>query len=440
MRGFFSTFPFLNLLPLTPETLYPYFAECDGVSTDTRNILPNSLFFALKGDRFNGNTFAKQALENGARYAVIDEKEFEIPGKTLLCKDVLKTLKELASFHRKKLQLPIIGLTGSNGKTTTKELVNAVLSQHYKTIATKGNLNNHIGVPLTLLRMTEATEIGIVEMGANHLGEIKFLSELAMPDFGYITNFGKAHIEGFGSLEGVVQGKTELYRYLRDTDNTVFINIQDEKQRNHSEGIDRITFGPNNADISVSMITADPTVTVLYDGKSIKSHLIGNYHFGNIAAAIAIGAHFNVSSAAIKNAIEEYVPQMNRSEQREHHGHHLILDAYNANPTSMEAALKHFSKLKASHKIAILGDMFELGTTAAAEHQHITDLVNQQSIDQVYLVGAHFSATRHQRPHICSFNDFEAFSEFLRNEKVPKSHILIKGSRGMALERALPYL
>ncbi|MDC7995943.1 UDP-N-acetylmuramoyl-tripeptide--D-alanyl-D-alanine ligase [Altibacter sp. HG106] len=425
---------------VTAETLYPLFLECDGVSTDTRKILPNSLFFALKGASFNGNTFAQEALSKGARYAVIDEEQYAVPGKTLLCDDVLTLLQQLASLHRNELGVPIIALTGSNGKTTTKELIQAVLSTQYNTVATLGNLNNHIGVPLTLLRLTPATEYGIIEMGANHLKEIEFLSSLAMPDFGYITNFGKAHIEGFGSLEGVVQGKTELYRHLKKHHKMVFVNATDTTQLQHSEGVNRITFGNASADIPITLASEDPTITVAAQDNTIQSQLGGVYHFGNIAAAVAIGIHFNVTIDNIKNAIESYHPKMNRSEQREHNGHHILLDAYNANPTSMQAALKHFLARKAPHKVAILGDMFELGATASEEHQQIVDMMHTAAIDKVFLVGAHFAATRHTAAHIQVFETFDAFAQALQKEPLPKSHMLIKGSRGMALERALPYL
>ena len=322
--------------------LHQHFLSASSVCTDTRKITPNCIFFALKGENFNGNLFAIEAIEKGALLAVIDEKEYHLNKKTWLCDDVLKTLQELATYHRNFLKTPIMGLTGSNGKTTSKELIHAVLSKKYNCIATLGNLNNHIGVPLTLLSMTPKTEIGIVEMGANHIGEIEFLTNIAQPNFGYITNFGKAHLEGFGSLEGVIKGKTELYRYLYQNNQIGFINGDDSKQVELSEGMKRIIFNGTNSAIQIQLKDATNHLKVVFQNIEINTQLIGAYNFSNIAAAIAIGHYFEVPASNIQKALGDYCPQMNRSQVIKQKGHHIILDAYNANPTSMMAALQNF--------------------------------------------------------------------------------------------------
>ncbi|MFD1294538.1 UDP-N-acetylmuramoyl-tripeptide--D-alanyl-D-alanine ligase [Lutibacter holmesii] len=413
------------------ENLYQLFTNNFLVDTDTRKIRKGSLFFALKGDNFNGNKFAKEALKSGADYAIIDEKEFYISDKTILVDNVLSTLQELANFHRKQLNIPIIALTGSNGKTTTKELINAVLSTTYKTTATIGNLNNHIGVPLTLLKMNSETEIGIVEMGANHLKEIELLCAIAAPNFGYITNFGKAHLEGFGSMEGVVKGKSELYDFLRKTNGKAFINEDDEKQLIQAEGIEQIMFNNN----SIKFSSANPLVTVTYKNTQIKSQLIGKYNYKNISAAIAIGAFFNVSTDAIKNAIENYIPSNNRSQIILKNTNKIVLDAYNANPSSMQAALENFNQLKENPKIVILGDMFELGESSEIEHQKIAELATNSDFEKVYLIGKAFSTTSVKNAF--SFENFESFQNSNIFRSIKNSTVLIKGSRGMALERIL---
>ena len=420
--------------------IYQLYKKTYLVSTDTRKVTQNCLFFALKGDNFNGNKFAIDALEKGASYAIIDEKKYQTNKKLILVDDVLKTLQSLAAYHRKQLSIPIISLTGSNGKTTTKELINAVLSKKYQTTATIGNLNNHIGVPLTLLSMTPKTEIGIVEMGANHLKEIEFLCDIVQPDYGYITNFGKAHLEGFGSLEGVIQGKTELYQYLKKNKKTVFVNANDVNQLDKSEGIKRIIFGDNNVDVHIELVSANPFVRVQYDKSMIESKLIGAYNFNNIASAITIGSYFGVNNTSIKEAIENYLPTNNRSQIINKGPNKIILDAYNANPSSMQVALESFSGLTDTNKIAILGDMFELGTEAKTEHQKIINLLESLKIDKIYLLGNNFYTTKIKSNSIQSFKTFEDFKNFFSNEKLPNSTLLIKGSRGMALERVLDLL
>jgi len=415
--------------------LYQLYQQSYKVSTDTRKIESDSLFFALKGDNFNGNEFAEEALKKGASYAIIDEKKYQSQPNIILVEDVLKSLQSLAAYHREQLGIPIIGLTGSNGKTTTKELINAVLSSTYKTVSTIGNLNNHIGVPLTLLSMTSETEIGIVEMGANHLKEIEFLCDIALPDYGYITNFGKAHLEGFGSLEGVIKGKTELYQHLKKRNKIVFVNGNDPLQIEKSEGVKRITFGSESTTLNIKFIEADPFVVLQYNSVIIDSKLIGTYNFNNIAAAVAIGNYFNVSDKAIKDSIENYIPANNRSQIIRKGSNTIILDAYNANPTSMKAALDNLSDLTDINKIAILGDMFELGLEATIEHQRIADQITTLGIEKAYLIGENFFRTSPKKTNMELFRTFDEFKAHISDLKFDQSTLLIKASRGMALER-----
>ena len=419
-------------------TLHQHFLASSGICTDTRKITKNCLFFALKGGNFNGNTFAQTALNKGAYKVIIDEEEFQTKG-TILVTNVLKTLQELASYHRDYLSIPIIALTGSNGKTTTKELINSVLSQKINTVATVGNLNNHIGVPLTILSMNSETELGIVEMGANHLKEIELLCSIAKPDYGYITNFGKAHLEGFGSLEGVVKGKTELYAYLKESHKTVFVNANDAKQIQHSEGINKVIFGDKNTDKDclIELVDASKQVIVSYKNKKIKSNLIGLYNFNNIAAAICMGNYFKVSEASIKNAIEAYIPSNNRSQLIKKGSNQIILDAYNANPSSMMAALENFNQAEGESKILFLGDMFELGSEAETEHQNIVNFIETANFTKAYLIGENFFKTKVILDRIEKFKTFEALQKELKNTIFTHSQILIKASRGMALERIL---
>ena len=418
------------------EQLHSLFLECGSVSTDTRKIKNNDMFFALKGENFNGNTYAKKALEAGARYSIIDEVEYKTSDKTILVDNVLETLQALATFHRFSLKIPILALTGSNGKTTTKELINSVLSKNFKTTATVGNLNNHIGVPLTLLSMNQNTEIGIVEMGANHQKEIEFLCNIAKPDFGYITNFGKAHLEGFGSVEGVIKGKSEMYDFLIANNKTIFVNSNDSIQVDKTESATRFTFGNNNSDANIRFKDAQPFVISLFKAEEIKSQLIGDYNFNNIAAAIAIGQYFKVAITDIKKAIEGYTPTNNRSQIIEKDSNKIILDAYNANPTSMHAALLNFEKQK-GNKIAVLGDMFELGTEAVIEHKNIADLAVSLNIEHIILVGENFYSTDIKSDRLKKYRSFADLEAAFHISKVENSIILIKGSRGMALERLL---
>ncbi|TMM29135.1 UDP-N-acetylmuramoyl-tripeptide--D-alanyl-D-alanine ligase [Polaribacter aestuariivivens] len=417
---------------MTIADIYKIYTEHFLVDTDTRKIRPNTLFFALKGDNFNGNKFAKEAIKLGAKYAIIDEAEYKISGKTILVANVLETLQNLAKYHRSKLTIPVIGLTGSNGKTTTKELINAVLSKKYKTTATIGNLNNHIGVPLTILSITPKAEIGIIEMGANHQKEIEFLCSISTPDFGYITNFGKAHLEGFGGINGVIKGKSELYTYLINNDKTAIVNPYDAIQVEKTENCKKILFSSDT-----QFLEADPFVKISHQNIIIKSNLIGKYNYTNIAAAITIGTYFNISIENIKDAIENYIPTNNRSQVIKKDDNIIFLDAYNANPTSMEAALENFSLIKEKSKTVILGDMFELGIETDEEHQKIVNLSDKYSFDNTFYVGEHFfkASTTNKK-----FKNFEELKNYVIKNPLKNQSILIKGSRGMQLERVLEFI
>lgn len=424
---------------MNTEELHKLFLKCNKVSTDTRKIETNDIFFALKGENFNGNIYAKQALEKGAKYAIVDEEEFVTTPNIFLVDNVLGALQKLASFHRGYLNIPIIALTGSNGKTTTKELINTVLSKKYNTTATIGNFNNHIGVPLTLLSMNNTTEIGIVEMGANHLKEIEFLCSIAKPDFGYITNFGKAHLEGFGGIKGVIKGKSEMYNYLILNNKTVFVNTNDVIQLEKTINAKTYSFGNKSSNVVISLINAQPYVKVQYNNLVIESHLIGEYNFNNIAAAIAIGNYFKVDDTAIKGAIENYIPSNNRSQIINKGNIKIILDAYNANPSSMKAALLNFEK-QSGKKAAILGDMFELGSEAEIEHQNIVNLAISLNINKLIFIGENFYKTNIDLTKASKFKSFDSFKTDFDFSEIQKSTLLIKGSRGMALERVLDLL
>lgn len=423
---------------MTAEIIYEYFLKSSGVCTDTRAIQPNCIFFALKGDRFDGNEYAQQAIENGASYAVIDNNQYhQTGGKTILVTNVLECLQKLARHHRKQFDIPIIGLTGSNGKTTTKELMKSVLSQKFNTLATVGNLNNHIGVPLTLLNLSEKVEVAVIEMGANHPGEIKMLSEIALPDYGYITNFGKAHLEGFGSMEGVIEGKTELYRFLNRNGGKIFVNGLNPIQLNYSEHINRIVFGSPDSEVPITLVNSQNHLIVNYQNIEIKSKLTGIYNFENIAAAITVGAYFGLTNEEIKKGIESYVPANHRSQIISHGSNVILMDAYNANPTSMKMALENFIQFEGAKKIVFLGDMFELGKESEKEHQAIVDFLSANFKGDVYLIGENFYKTK---PHDSTFYKFKTYSEsisVIKENKPENAQILIKGSRGMALERLL---
>ncbi|MCI4444107.1 MAG: UDP-N-acetylmuramoyl-tripeptide--D-alanyl-D-alanine ligase [Lentimicrobium sp.] len=422
--------------------IHSLFLKCNSVSIDTRKIESKSLFVAIKGENFDANTFAKDALEKGASYVIIDDKDYLIDQRTILVENSLIALQELAKFHRQYLKLPIIALTGSNGKTTTKELINVVLSKKYKTKATVGNLNNHIGVPLTLLSFNSETEIGIVEMGANHKKEIEFLCELAKPDYGYITNFGKAHLEGFGGVEGVIIGKSEMYNYLSQNDKLAFINLEDKIQVEKSKSLKSYSFGikKENANVNINSIAANPFVEIHFSNLIIQTHLIGLYNANNINAALTIGKYFGVEDIAIKEALESYIPENNRSQLISKGTNQIILDAYNANPSSMAVAIENFVQLDNLNKIMILGDMFELGKESQNEHKVIVNLLLDENEVVCYFIGKEFYNNRIDKTNFHFYETFDAFSDYLKDTKIENSSILIKGSRGMALERTLNFL
>lgn len=400
------------------------------------------MFFAIKGDNFDANTFAAEALQKGALYVVIDNQDYFIDQRTVLVEDSLQALQELSKFHRTYLNIPIVALTGSNGKTTTKELIQVVLSKKFKTKATVGNLNNHIGVPLTLLSFDTTTEFGIVEMGANHQKEIAFLCDIAKPDYGYITNFGKAHLEGFGGVEGVIKGKSEMYTFLNANDKKVFINLDDPIQKEKSVNLNVFSFGlkDENANVTIEAIAADPFVRIVFDSIEIQSQLIGIYNANNLNAAIAIGTYFGVDKMAIKEALEGYVPENNRSQLLTKGTNQIILDAYNANPSSMTVAIANFMQLEYPNKIMILGDMFELGDESAAEHLNLINDVQKENQGNCFFIGKAFYQHRFDSESILFFETFDAFSFYLNENKIQNAYLLIKGSRGMALERTLDLL
>lgn len=422
------------------EEIYELYKLSYRVVKDTREDVRNAIYFSLKGESFNGNKYALDAVNSGANYAIIDEVEYKVDERLIMVDDALNCLQQLARYHREQLKIPILALTGSNGKTTTKELINVVLNQKFNCLATKGNLNNHIGVPLTLLSMTTEHDFGVVEMGANHQLEIKELCEIAQPDFGYITNFGRVHLEGFGSFEGVVEGKTEMYRHLKNDHKRVFVNQEDPIQMERSSGMVRTTFGGPGADCNISFIDADPFVNIRFEEVEINSNLIGVYNFPNIAAAVCIGKYFGIAVTEIKDAIEGFTPKNNRSQIIQRASNKIIMDAYNANPNSMDAAIKNLLSLSDLKKVAILGDMFELGDDTIPEHQKIVDQVSAAELDAVYLVGETFYKTSGQVDTIHKFKSFEEFTKSFEDNTFKGTTFLIKASRGMALERALDYL
>ena len=419
-------------------SIHKIFLKSNGVSTDSRKVKKNDIYFSLKGPNFNGNEFAKSAIEKGACYAIVDQKEYVIDKSYILVEDCLKTLQNLANYHRKNSKAKIIGLTGSNGKTTSKELIFSVLKNEFKTIATTGNLNNHIGVPLTLLSIKEDTEIAIIEMGANHLKEIETLSNIADPDYGYITNFGKAHLEGFKNLEGVIKGKSELYNHLINKSKLIFINNRDKKQVELTkEYSNKFTFGEQNSDSIFSVKSINPKINISIDNILIESNLFGQYNIDNIAAAICIGKYFNLDNENIKAGIERYIPENNRSQIIKKGSNKIILDAYNANPTSMQLALSSFNDMKEEKKIVFIGDMFELGKNSHQMHQEIVYTVEKMNFDQTFIIGELFNKTKHSS----NIRSFKNLNDLKGNmDEISNSVILIKGSRGMKLENILDFI
>ena len=428
------------------SALYQIFLDCQLVTTDSRNCPEGSLFIALKGESFNGNAFAGKALETGCAYAIIDEPEYAVEGdqRYILVDNCLQTLQQLANYHRRQLGTQVIGITGTNGKTTTKELISAVLSQSHNILYTLGNLNNHIGVPSTLLRLKAEHDLAVIEMGANHPGEIKFLSEIVEPDCGIITNVGKAHLEGFGSFEGVIKTKGELYDFLRKKEgSTVFIHHDNAYLMNIAGGLNLIPYGTEDDLYVNGRITGNfPYLTFEWKaGKAgetyqVQTQLIGEYNFPNALAAITIGLFFGVEAAKINEALAGYTPQNNRSQLKKTNDNTLIIDAYNANPTSMMAALQNFRNMEVPHKMLLLGDMRELGAESAAEHQKIADYIKECDFEEVWLVGEQFAAAEH------SFKTYPNVQEVIKELETnkPKGYtILIKGSNGIKLSSTVDH-
>jgi len=424
--------------------LYDIFKKYPIVTTDTRKSPKDSIFFALKGANFNGNKYARSAIENGCRYAIVDEPEYADESSNILLVDnSLKTLQQLAHHHRCQFKIPVIGITGTNGKTTTKELITAVLSEEFNVLSTEGNFNNHIGVPLTLLRMNKSHEVAVIEMGANHLGEIKALAEIADPNYGLITNVGHAHIEGFGSFENVIKAKGELYDYVRDRkDGKIFVDHENSFLRNMVTQLDPIYYGTEeNLFVTGKIISTTPYLTFAWkfskNFHTVETNLIGEYNLTNTLAAVAMGKYFGVRTTKINKAIKNYIPTNNRSQLKKTEKNTLIIDAYNANPTSMDAALRNFMKMNVPNKALILGDMRELGNDSAIEHQKIVDMVSSNNFHDVFFVGDNFSNT--ESPFL-SFHTLDDFINYLKEHPLADRYILIKGSRGIQLEKCVDLL
>lgn len=418
------------------ENLYEVFRKSGTVSTDTRQITPGSVFFALKGPKFNANEFAAEALSKGASFAVVDEAKFATDDRYLLVEDGLRALQEVARHHRAHLNIPVLALTGSNGKTTSKELINAVLSKKYKTFSTRGNLNNHIGVPLTILSIDASYEMAVVEMGANHLGEIALLCSIANPTHGLITNIGRAHIGTFGGFENIVRGKSELYQHLLDTGGKVFINSQNPILANMAKRFKAPLFYPATGDFYTCTLTSsDPFVKVrAEDGQEITTQLVGSYNFENIAAALCIGKFFEVPAALAHEAVAAYTPGNMRSQVMKKGSNTIILDAYNANPSSMEVAIENLAAMKAEKKVVIIGDMFELEDEAEKEHRQIGQLLAERKFSEAYLCGSLMQVAKETFPAGKYFSSKADLLNFLSKNRIENAVILIKASRGMALE------
>jgi UDP-N-acetylmuramoyl-tripeptide--D-alanyl-D-alanine ligase len=423
------------------ENIYKRFLECNSVSVDSRAITKDSLFFSLKGENFNGNHYAKEAIEKGCKYAIVDEEKYVENDRFILVDNALLTLQKLANLHRLKMNPVLIGITGSNGKTTTKELIHKVIQEKYTALATKKNYNNHIGVPLTLLELTKNHEFAIIEMGANHTEEIKNLCQIADPDYGLITNIGKAHLEGFGSYEKVIQAKSELYDHICNKKGTIFFNkdnllldklTKERKCITHSYGSD------NFAECRGELIKYVPYLEIKTDNINITTQITGKYNFENILASVCIGRYFQVPLENISKAIIDYIPENNRSQILQTENNELILDAYNANPTSMNAALENFYEMNRKRKAIILGDMFELGKYSQEEHKAIIKRIKELGFTKVYLVGEEFQKVK--QDEYPTFKQTANLITHIKKNPITQCSVLIKGSRGMALEKLRSYL
>jgi len=428
------------------EDLYRLFQQTKGVCTDSRKAGSGSIFFALRGENFNGNDYALQALENGCALAVVDEKPGKHDERIIVVPDVLQHLQEMARFHRRKMNLPVIGITGSNGKTTTKELIKQILGTKFTVTSTRGNLNNHIGVPLTVLDINEATDIAVIEMGANHVGEIDLLSGISMPTHGIITNIGNAHLEGFGSPGMVIRAKNELYEYLRQNGGEVFVNCDDPLLMELTCDLKRTTFGKLPEAGMIARDTSEVFSSLEWkiphqvsEWQKVSTKLVGSYNFYNVVSAIAVGHYFGIDHRLINQSLAEFEPGPNRSQYTETADNRLIMDAYNANPDSMKAALQNFAGMKSGNKVVILGDMFELGEFSQAAHQEIVRELEESELEEVYLVGEEFYK---QSGTSCFrfFPDLDSFINYLEGHQLKGKLILLKGSRGMKLERLADYL
>jgi UDP-N-acetylmuramoyl-tripeptide--D-alanyl-D-alanine ligase len=439
---------FLVLSKMQIKELHDLFLASTGVTTDSRVITPGNMFIALRGDNFDGHAFVRQALDEGCSLAVIDKAEFAVPGRTIIVENVLKSLQQLASFHRRLFDIPVLAITGSNGKTTTRELISIVLSRRHNTLSTRGNLNNHIGVPLTLLGLTAAHDIAVIEMGANHLGEIDELCRIAQPGYGLITNVGSAHLEGFGTLAGVLKAKTELFRFIRETGGKAFLNCNRQNLVEVSKEIqlEYITFGSAD-ECNVSGKIKDSSnhlqveVRIKETGEKItlNTRLAGAYNFENILAAMCVGNYFGIPASLAGDAIEGYQPDNNRSQIMQTERNRLLLDAYNANPDSMQAAIMNFSFMEGEKKAVIIGDMLELGEFTAGEHQKIVDILKAKRFNEVFLVGDHFCKTDIPESYL-SFNNVRSLISWLEKKPLNDRFILLKGSRGIKLEQCIAAL
>ena len=415
------------------EEIYALFQQHSTISTDSRKITNGAMFISLRGENFNGNKYALKAIQDGCSYAIVDEKEYDIHQNTILVNNALKTLQDLATYHRNQLNIPLIGITGSNGKTTSKELINAILNSELNCYATKGNLNNHIGVPLSILEINKKHEIAIIEMGANHQKEIEFLCNIAQPTFGVITNIGSAHLEGFGSLQGVIDTKKELYEFINYSKGHLFVNAGDKLLLSLSKGISQITYG-TSGDIFGLITDITPLLSIKYNNEIINSHLIGEFQFDNILLAICIGNYFNLSNENIKKSIENYIPTNNRSQLVKTKKNTLILDAYNANPSSMKAMLNSFANQQYKDKLCILGDMLELGEESNKEHLEIITLTNELELDCIFVGEIFHSLTKN------SFKNKQELVKHIQGNNIHKRTILLKGSRGIGLEQLIKNL
>ena len=440
---------------MNTSALYEIFLKYPHICTDSRLASEDAIFFALKGDKNDGNKYAEQALKK-CPYAIIDNEAYNKNDRCILVDDVLDTLQKLATYHRKRLGLPILAITGTNGKTTTKELTARVLSKKFKVAYTQGNLNNHIGVPLTLLSMDKTHEFGIIEMGASHKGEIAKLCKIAAPDFGIITNVGRAHLEGFGSFNAIKETKGELYKYLHDNDGVAFVNYDNETLEDMNPPHNIIYYGTKvfthcqgemlKSPVFLSFKWA-PSDEIISSEENIQSecyiintHLIGSYNFENALAAVCVGYNFGISACCIKDAIESYVPQNNRSQLvKTENGNNLLLDCYNANPSSMESAIDNFAKIELPNKVLIIGDMLELGDASSREHGVIVGLVKKLGFEKVFFVGRNFCNIKEAHEFRC-FYDADDCAKHLSEEKLSNTSILIKGSHGMKMDKIVPYV